>query len=383
MRGRPLLSLVLLVSLLLFSVLPAHASAPEAVNWLKAQQRPDGGFGMEQSTLSETAEVVYALAAAGEDLTSVAVGGNSPLDFLAANVDQATTVGAQAKVALAFTAAGRDASDVDGVDLIGVIGDSLDAEGKFGGPEAILTDHLYAMLALTSAGQEVPSAAVDWLVARQAPNGGWAWNASPDEADTDSNTTALALQALVAAGVASDELAVTSALEYLRGLQNEDGGFCYQKPSPYGTDTDANSTAVVLQALVAVGEDLADWVSSEGNGPRDALAALQNQSGAFAWQAAFPDNNLLATAQAVPALLGRPYPIAVTPVGAEPPVAAMEATPVPTETAAPLEPATTPAPVVPTTGGVLPSTPWGQILMVTGALLAGGGYLLRRRLGQR
>jgi prenyltransferase beta subunit len=385
---RRLLSLVLIVSLLLLTALPASAQAPEAVNWLLTQQRDDGGFGAEASTLSETAEVVYALAAAGEDVAAVtAADGASPLDFLAANLDQATTVGSQAKVALAFTAAGQDASDIDGTNLIAAIAETLDADGKFGGPDATLVDHAYAMLALASADQEVPSQSVGWLLAQQAPNGGFAWNASTAEADVDSNSTSLAVQALVAAGVAPDDPAIASALEYLRGLQNEDGGFPYQKPSPFGTDTDANSTAVVMQALAATGQDLADWVTEDGNGPDDALLALQDDDGALAWQAAFPAPNLLATAQAIPALLGRPYPIAVTPAAAQAEVTGQQAaTAEPTEAATAEPTATavpaTPAPVIPTTGGVVSSAPWGQVLMGAGALIAGAGYLLRRRLGR-
>jgi hypothetical protein len=87
-------------------------------------------------------------------------------------------------------------------------------------------------------------------------------------------------------------------------VQNGDGGFPYQNPSDYGTDTDANSTAIVLQALLAADESLDDW-SPEDHSPLDALTALHDSaSGAFLWQAAVPEPNVLATAQAIPALEG-------------------------------------------------------------------------------
>jgi hypothetical protein len=91
--------------------------------------------------------------------------------------------------------------------------------------------------------------------------------------------------------------------------------------------------------------------------PVAALAALQNESGAFAWQAAIPDDNLLATVQALPAVAGKAFPLATMDVGA--PVATSPVT-------------------VPETGGsalnlVLP-------LLLSGLALAGGGYALRRRM---
>ncbi|NTV97469.1 MAG: hypothetical protein HGA75_19005 [Thiobacillus sp.] len=87
------------------------------------------------------------------------------------------------------------------------------------------------------------------------------------------------------------------SLAYFRLVQNADGGWTYQKPSAFGEDTDANSTALVIQALVAAGEDLAGW-----NDPEQALLALQVPSGAFIFNAASSSENLLATVQAMPAL---------------------------------------------------------------------------------
>ena len=120
---------------------------------------------------------------------------------------------------------------------------------------------------------------------------------------------------VVAAAGGSDALA--PALAYYKGIQNDDGGWPYQNPSEYGTATDANSTAVTIQAIIAAGQDpaRADWTTGAGNTPVAALEALQNESGAFAWQAAMPDDNLLATIQALPALAGKAFPFATMAVG--------------------------------------------------------------------
>jgi hypothetical protein len=47
--------------------------------------------------------------------------------------------------------------------------------------------------------------------------------------------------------------------------------------------------------------------------PFDFLLSLQQPDGSFVWQAGTPAN-LLSTAQAIPALLNRPYPLAVRPL---------------------------------------------------------------------
>ena len=379
MRYRFAIVLALVAALTLAAALPALADASAAVQWLKSLQRDDGGFGTQGSNLSETSEVIFALAAAGQDVAGLLNNGKSPLDFLATHVAEATTVGVKAKVAMAVSAAGGDASNVGGVNLIAQILGSQSAQGMYGGPEDALTSHVYAMLALAASGQAIPANAVTWMKEAQADNGGWAWNGSTKAEDTDTNTTALVVQALVAAGqLASSDMTLINALDYLKAAQNDDGGFPYQKPSPWGTDTDANSTAVCLQALIAAGQDLAAWAKADGRTPLDALAALQRNDGAFAWQAAFGDANLLASAQAVPALLGKPYPIAITAVAAadataeatQAPAATVEAavaTPVPAATAMPAQ-------VLPVTGAAQPDIVPALMLAVA------AGYLLRRKL---
>ncbi|MGI8857338.1 MAG: cell wall anchor protein, partial [Thermomicrobiales bacterium] len=68
-------------------------------------------------------------------------------------------------------------------------------------------------------------------------------------------------------------------------------------------DGDANSTAYVLQAKIAARANPAEITRT-----RAALLALQNPSGAFPFQKAAPDDNLLATVQAIPALNGVAFP---------------------------------------------------------------------------
>jgi hypothetical protein len=223
-----------------------------------------------------------------------------------------------------------------------------------------LYEDALGVLALVNAGQAVPDDVVARLIAAQAQDGAWAFTGDTSAGAGDTNTTALVVQALVATGHRD---AVGGALDYFRRTQNADAGWPYQVPSPYGTETDANSTANVIQALTAAGEPLGNWSKGGQSDPLGALIRLQDaQTGAINYQASAPGANLLATAQAIPALKG------VTLVRL-PVVPASSATP-----AIDLAPPQT----LPVAGGVLsPALP--LMLIGIGIALALAGWLARRK----
>ncbi|NNN36514.1 terpene cyclase/mutase family protein [Streptomyces sp. S3(2020)] len=151
--------------------------------------------------------------------------------------------------------------------------------------------------------------AISWLAGQQCANGAFAaFRADPAKACdskvmVDTNSTAVAVQALSAFGGHEDEIGKAST--WLQSMQNKDGGWGY---TPGGA-SDANSTAVVIGALSEAGQDVAAVVH-EGRSPFDALRELAlpcAESGAFAYQ---PDKkgklaaNADATAAAVVALRG-------------------------------------------------------------------------------
>ena len=352
----------LLVSALLIGVSPALAAVDTAaaLDYLKTQQNADGGFGSgfsPDSALGSTADVVLAIVAAGGDLANFDQDGNTPLTYLAAKAASAATAGDLAKLIQATIAAGENPREFGGLDSVAKLESMTGADGKIGGDMDTFVSHVLAILALASAQRPIPAAAVDYVKDAQQEGGSWAWDGSAATAG-DTNTTAFAVQALIAAGEAPDSEAVTAALDYYKGIQNDDGGWPYQSPSDFGTDTDANSTAVTIQAILAAGQDPvgAEWTTDAGSTPIAALEAFQNESGAFAWQAAMPDDNLLATVQALPALAGKAFPLATMDVG--------EAT-----AAAPT--------TTPETGGPVASL--ALPLILSGLALAGGGYALRRK----
>lgn len=274
-----------------------------ALEWLESQLQDDGGFSngfAPESDVGTTADAVLAFVDAGWDPQEVvSQSGISPLDFLReyANSTQDAGPGVAAKVAYALNAAGFDPRTYGQRDLIGLILDGYDpASGLFGlGP----FDSALSILALIASGTDVPAGAIDGLLATRLDDGSFAFSYDPSLVTGDSNTTAIVLQALVAAG---SEGEIGATVEYFRSTQNEDGGWTYQKPSEFGEETDSNSTALVIQALRVAGEDLNEWGE-----PLTVLASLQEPSGAFGYSASFGGDNILATLQAIPTLAGADY----------------------------------------------------------------------------
>jgi prenyltransferase beta subunit len=270
-----------------------------ALDYLRTVQGEDGGFSngfAPESDLGATADAVVAIAAAGEDVAEYAAGDDqTPLDALGALIEAGVAdenAGQLAKVITALVAAGEDPSDFNGRDLVSDLLALQGEEGTFG---MGAFDHCLSVIALQNAGEPLPDGALDAFLAAQNDDGGWGFIA--DQA-SDTNTTGLCLQALAREDA---EDAVSSGLDYLASIQNEDGGWPYQSPSDFGTTSDASSTALVVQALIALEEDLTEW-----NNPQDFLTGLQEESGAFRYQDEMPGDNILATIGAIPALAGVP-----------------------------------------------------------------------------
>jgi len=249
-----------------------------------------------------TIDAVLALAAAGE-AESDAV--NLAIEYLTANGAGYAAMGAgyAAKLVMAMVAVGRDPANIGGLNAVELIADGVDEASGFCGGEVF--DHALCMIGLVAAGQPVPAEWTARLLEFQiVENGGWAFDGSLEAPMADSNTTAIVVQALVAAGMTPDQEPIQRALSYLSSVLAPGGGFAYAVADPLVAD--ANSTGTVIQALMAAGEDpgSAAW----GNATA-ALTTLQNPSGAFRYMESVPEDNLYATLQAMPALAGLPFPI--------------------------------------------------------------------------
>jgi hypothetical protein len=339
---------------------PGDDAASKALTWLATKQNADGGFSdgfSPNSKLSSTADAILAITAAGQDASTWKRGGVSPLDYLQSQAGQTTNGGEIAKVVLAVVATGGTlrARSWGGVDLIARL-HGLHKSGGYGGT---LYEDTLVVLALVNAGQSVPDDVTARLLKAQTADGAWAFTGDTAAGAGDTNTTALVVQALIATGKRD---AIGRALDYLRRTQNADAGWPYQVPSAFGTETDANSTANVLQALIAARESLSNWGKSGQSDPLGALIRLQDaKTGAFNFQASAPGANLLATMQAVPALKSATF-VRVPVVRASGAASAVTAPPPQT---------------LPVAGGALPMLPLAYTAM--GVLMAFTGLLVRRK----
>ncbi len=140
----------------------------------------------------------------------------------------------------------------------------------------------YALLAQHTAGVEPAPKAVDWLTGQQCASGGFA--AYREDADqpcdgktpVDSNSTAAAVQALAALAKRDKSLAamVDRSVDWLKSVQNKDGGWGYNP----GLPSDANSTGIAVGALAAAGQNPAG-VRKGGKSAYDALPKLAMDCG--------------------------------------------------------------------------------------------------------
>ena len=186
--------------------------------------------------------------------------------------------GQAAKVARAAMAAGANPRRFGGVDYIDRVTRGY-ARGRYG-RDAF--SHSLAILALSQAGEQIPTRAVTEL-RRTRGSGGWNFQlrtASSDQVDT----TALVIQAMRVAGVTRSDPALRGSLAWLRKQRNRRGG--YDSGGQRGS-TEANSTAAAILALKAMGYQTAR--------ERRELRTLQQRNGAFLWRSSTPGSALLAT----------------------------------------------------------------------------------------
>jgi len=276
--------------------------------------------------LAATANVVLALASAGVDPN----GAHHALAYLASHVNAYVKVdgsdgpGQLALLVLDAHALHASPRSFGGTNLV----TRLAATERKSGPDQGLfgvQDPTYdgayrqglALAALAGAGVTSRSQvglAESWLLGQQCPDGGWTsfiTKANPctgnpaDFAGPDTNSTALAIQGLSAQG-ALGSAAAAKASTFITGTEDSDAGWGYEpnaKGAPGSTDPD--STALVIQAVLALGQSpSATAYEKSGANPVAALLSFQLKTGSGRGADFYPgssDPNLLATYEAVPA----------------------------------------------------------------------------------
>lgn len=263
-----------------------------ALNFLATLQQPNGGWQDFFSPLGTTADVALAFSAAGYDPHQLRpnLAAPSAMDYLQTHANTAADPATLGKLTLAAAAAGADPYNFGSLNLPNLLTTTHynPAIGAFGVPTN--TWHqAFALIGLKAANAPSPISATQTLLNLQQPDGGWKYDLGAWSFTSDTDSTALALQALLAAGVPPTHTAILNGRAYLQTAQIA--------PNDWGN---TNSTAFALQALYALGETPA----------LNALYAYQKPDGPFvyAWNAfwTLPLDDVFATRQAIPALAGRP-----------------------------------------------------------------------------
>lgn len=221
-----------------------------------------------------------ALYGAGEDLHSArwSLPERSPeeLPYWSPPTDYAVFV-------IGLLAGGKDPWDWEGRNLVAELATLQQSDGSFG---SSLNMSIWAVIALYTAGfQYEEEAALSFLLSRQCKDGGF----SLDPGGGDPDLTAMALIALSFYrhfdGV---EEGIEKALDFLEKVRLPSGGY-----ASYGEEN-ANSCAVVLSALVALGETAGSLAG--------VLMDYQLPDGSFAYRKGSPHSDVMATYQSAMAL---------------------------------------------------------------------------------
>ena len=259
----------------------AGATGPVAgsATFLAGRQSTNGGF-------AESGRVPDGSLTAWAALGLVAADGSPlarslALDFLRARTTEISTDSDLALRVVALAALGE------------TVDETLVARLRRHRPDVLVNATMWIVLALRSVGEQPPKPFVEAILAAQAKGGGFPWSRG---GSPDSNDTAAAIQALRATRVGGAP--VRRAVVALRAFQNHDGGYALTK----GRESDAQSTAWAIQALLSAGE-------RPGKAPFRFLARLRRSDGSYRYSVRYGSTPVWVTAQVLPALAGRPFPL--------------------------------------------------------------------------
>jgi hypothetical protein len=300
------------VAALLFVVLVAAAPAParaadsghlaRAAEWLVSSQNKDGGWGSspgDSSGAETTCWAMLGLESVGINPYDVVKGtGKSPVDFLRRGVADLQHPGDIARTIVALEGAGADPRDFGGHNLVSRL---LGKRRKDGSYEDWPGTTAFAVMALRAAGV---SGGIDktlsWLRGVQNDDGGWGdVPGSPSTADG----TGAVLQVLSAGSKAANR-----GLSYLSKVQRKGGGF------PLGGNGEVNSqsTAWAIQGIIHAGQDPSSFRRGGVSAP-EYLAARQASDGHYRYSKSSDQTPTWVTGEVLVAAAGKYYPVPQVP----------------------------------------------------------------------
>ncbi|WP_063741272.1 prenyltransferase/squalene oxidase repeat-containing protein [Saccharothrix syringae] len=336
-----------------------------------------------------TLDALFALAAAGvaEDradaITAWFARPETVATYLHFGDPNTSYAGSYAKLALAVQVRGLDPTDFGGVDLIAGLTALQAPSGRFSDVPQDFSNgftQAFAVLALERR-QSAPRNAVDFMLGTRCPGTGFPVQLLAEPCVPDVDTTAMAVQALLAVDrTPADDAALAEALTWLAGQQQPGGGFREDGKDDEGN---ANSTGLAAQALRAGGRTAeADRAAAFLAGLAQGCSAAGADRGAIAYdRTGFTAATAqAASAQAVLGLVGVGY-AELSAEGAVTGVPVLDCPVAPTSTtpAASTSDTTTTTTAVAAAGGgrelartgvpVGPATWLGSLLLAAGALL--------------
>jgi energy-coupling factor transport system substrate-specific component len=307
-RAAPLTAAAPLAVLMLAVFLAAGAAAPPradaagnvrgAVRWLARAQNRDGGFPSDPgggSSIAITNWAMLGLEAAGHNPLDVREGGHTAVAYLRHEAARINSTGDLARTVLALVGAGLEPRHFAGRNLLAELRGRRRRNGSFEGWPNMTA---YSVLALRAGGAPAGMRrSLEWLRRAQNRDGGWGVvHGSPSDADT----TGAVLQ------VIRHSRAARRALGYLRHAQRGNGGFSIGGFGPVNTQ----STAWAVQGMLAAGRDPARF------GRHSSLAYLtahQSRDGHFRYSGRSDQTPVWVTGQVLVAVALDPLPLAAVP----------------------------------------------------------------------
>jgi hypothetical protein len=305
---RPTIALLLLIlisagasSVYAYPYSRTDSNVTLALNWLRSQQQADGSI----HSFAISSWAVMAIASSQEDPKDWRNGGSSIVEYIESNVGLLSSCSDYSRFLLSIVAAGVDPQTAtrDGVDIVTKLESFYD--GTQFGDSSLINDDYWAVMALVSAGVQTSDPMIQntlsFIKANQnTTDHGWSWGAGQG---SDVDNTAAAIMALIAASEPASSTFVASGLSYIKSKQTDTGGF-----SSFESGASAETDSWAIQAIVAAGQDPTsnDWTQNEKTAVDDVLS-FQDGGGGFKDPTGSP--SAWTTSYAIPALLGKPYPI--------------------------------------------------------------------------
>ena len=248
----------------------ADTTTQAAVDWVVQRQEADGGFEVADFPAFETPDAILAIAENAQtgatwdtqtafDAVQSHDGnggepGGTPLDWVddyLAETPPDAGIAAKFIVLIAGPlgldpAAFDPAGDGDPIDLVAVMDAGEDPESHSYG-DGFLNYTLFALLAHPILERPAPADTLGYLRGAQQASGGWSYDGASSGTDVDVDSTARAINALLANGVPLGDATVAKGMKYLADQHQASGAWQF-----FGAD-DTNTTAMGLIGITAAG----------------------------------------------------------------------------------------------------------------------------------